>query len=263
VVNEAAPISQSNMNAPDDDLENVEDTFTLEEEDSAEVLEPEYATKEELEKIRPMLGRATSALDQLQNRTNSMASQEDLTSIREELNQLRSLMELGLKDFASEDVMTELNNQRTALEKAADREALRSELMQELGQSPDTNVNSGAIDDTSLQAASNQVLAYARGKGVDPNLLPADVWNMQPGQTLDDAVRAAETAVDNMASEDTSTARRSKRKNADPQNGNSPSRAGGSTSYRGLNLEKLSKMTQDEISAIPKEVVDKVLTQGT
>ena len=263
MVNEAAPISQSNMNAPDDDLENVEDTFTLEEEDSAEVLETEYATKDELEKIRPMLGRATSALDQLQNRTNSMASQEDLTSIREELNQLRSLMELGLKDFASEDVMTELNNQRAALDKAADRETLRSELMQELGQSPDTNVNSGAIDDTSLQAASNQVLAYARGKGVDQNLLPADVWNMQPGQTLDDAVRAAETAVDNMASEDTSTARRSKRKNADPQNGNSPSRAGGSTSYRGLNLEKLSKMTQDEISAIPKDVVDKVLTQGT
>jgi len=261
VVNETAPISQSNMDAPSDDLDVAEDTFILEDDDTVEVLETEYATKEELEKIRPMLGRATSALDQLQNRTNSMASQDDIGAIREELNQLRSLMELGLKDFASEDVMTELNNQRAALEKASDRETLRSELMQELGQSNDTN-NSSTIDESALQAASNQVLAYAKGKGVDPNLLPADIWNMQPGQTMDDAIFAAEAAIDNMSNEDTSSARRSKRKSADPQNGASPSRAGGSTSYRGLNLEKLSKMTQSEIAALPKEVVDNVLQKG-
>jgi len=261
VVNETAPISQSNMDAPSDDLDVADDTFILEEDDTVEVLETEYATKEELEKLRPMLGRATSALDQLQNRTNSMASQDDIGSIREEINQLRSLMELGLKDFASEDVMTELNNQRAALEKASDRETLRSELMQELGQS-DNTTNNPAIDDSALQSASNQVLAYAKGKGVDPNLLPADIWNMQPGQTMAEAIVAAEAAIDGMANEDTSTARRSKRKSADPQNGASPSRAGGSTSYRGLNLEKLSKMTQNEISAIPKEVVDKVLQNG-
>lgn len=262
MVNEAAPISQSNMDAPDEDLEIVEDTFTLEEEDSAEVLEPEYATKEELEKIRPMLGRATSALDQLQNRTNSMASQEDVQSIRQEINQLRDLFELGLRDMASEDVMNEIRNQRYEIDKQTERETLRTELLQELGQSSDTGTLS-ELDQASLQTASNQVLAYARGKGVDPNLLPTDIWNMKPGQTLADAVRAAESAVDSMASEETSTARRAKRKSADPQNGSSPSRAGGSTSYRGLNLEKLSKMTQAEISAIPKEVVDKVLTQGT
>ena len=73
MVNETAPISQSNMDAPSDDLDVAEDTFILEDDDTVEVLETEYATKEELEKIRPMLGRATSALDQLQNRTNSMA----------------------------------------------------------------------------------------------------------------------------------------------------------------------------------------------
>ena len=261
MVNETAPISQSNMDAPSDDLDVAEDTFILEDDDTVEVLETEYATKEELEKIRPMLGRATSALDQLQNRTNSMASQDDIGSIREEINQLRSLMELGLKDFASEDVMTELNNQRAALEKASDRETLRSELMQELGQS-DNTTNNPAIDDSALQSASNQVLAYAKGKGVDPNLLPADIWNMQPGQTMAEAIVAAEAAIDGMANEDTSTARRSKRKSADPQNGASPSRAGGSTSYRGLNLEKLSKMTQGEIAALPKEVVDNVLQKG-
>ena len=262
MVNEAAPISQSNMDAPDEDLEIVEDTFTLEEEDTAEVLAPEYATKEELEKIRPMLGRATSALDQLQNRTNSMVSHDDLQSVRQEINQLRDLFELGLRDMASEDVMKEIQNQKSQVQRESDKETLRNELLQELGQSSDTT-QSTAIDETSLQTASSQVLAYARGRGVDPNLLPADVWNMKPGQTLDDAVMAAEAAIDSMANEETSTARRSKRKNADPQNGASPSRAGGSTSYRGLNLEKLSKMTQDEISAIPKEVVDKVLTQGT
>ena len=259
MVNETAPISQSNMDAPGDDI--AEDTFILEEDDTVEVLETEYATKEELEKLRPMLGRATSALDQLQNRTNSMASQDDIGSIREELNQLRSLMELGMKDFASEDVMTELNNQRAALEKASDRETLRSELMQELGQSNETTSNS-AINESELQSASDQVLAYAKGKGVDPNLLPTDIWNMQPGQTMAEAIVAAEAAIDGMASEDTSTARRSKRKSADPQNGASPSRAGGSTSYRGLNLEKLSKMTQNEIAAIPREVVDNVLQKG-
>ena len=45
MVNEAAPISQSNMDAPNDDLDVVEDTFELENEDSAGVLETEYATK--------------------------------------------------------------------------------------------------------------------------------------------------------------------------------------------------------------------------
>ena len=133
--------------------------------------------------------------------------------------------------------------------------------MQELGQSNETTSNS-AINESELQSASDQVLAYAKGKGVDPNLLPTDIWNMQPGQTMAEAIVAAEAAIDGLASEDTSTARRSKRKSADPQNGASPSRAGGSTSYRGLNLEKLSKMTQSEIAAIPKEVVDKVLQNG-
>ena len=180
MVNEAAPISQSNMDAPDEDLEIVEDTFTLEEEDTAEVLEPEYATKEELEKIRPMLGRATSALDQLQNRTNSMVSHDDLQSVRQEINQLRDLFELGLRDMASEDVMKEIQNQKSQVQRESDKETLRNELLQELGQSSDTT-QSTAIDETSLQTASSQVLAYARGRGVDPNLLPADVWNMKPG----------------------------------------------------------------------------------
>ena len=171
MVNEAAPISQSNMDAPDEDLEIVEDTFTLEEEDSAEVLEPEYATKEQLEKIRPMLGRATSALDQLQNRTNSMASQEDVQSIRQEINQLRDLFELGLRDMASEDVMNEIRNQRYEIDKQTERETLRTELLQELGQSSDTGTLS-ELDQASLQTASNQVLAYPRGKGVDQKLKP-------------------------------------------------------------------------------------------
>jgi len=262
VVNEAAPISQNNMDAPNDDLEVAEDTFEFENEDSAEVLETEYATRDELDKMRPMIGRATSALDQLQNRTNSMVSQDDLQTVRHEINQLRDLFELGLRDTASEDVMNEIRNQRYEIDKQSDRNTLRSELLQELGQSNDTQNNSSEFNEAALQTASNQVIAYARGKGVDPNLLAADTWNMKPGQTLAEAVKDAEDAVDGMANEETSTARRSKRKSADPQNGASPSRAGGSTSYRGLNLEKLSKMTQNEIAAIPREVVDKVLQNG-
>lgn len=262
MVNEAAPISQNNMDAPNDDLEVAEDTFEFENEDTVEVLETEYATKDELDKMRPMIGRATSALDQLQNRTNSMVSQDDLQTVRHEINQLRDLFELGLRDTASEDVMNEIRNQRYEIDKQSDRNTLRSELLQELGQSNDTQNNSPELNEAALQTASNQVVAYARGKGVDPNLLSADTWNMSPGQTLAEAVKAAEKAIDGMVEEDTSTARRSKRKSADPQNGASPSRAGGSTSYRGLNLEKLSKMTQGEIAAIPKEVVDKVLQNG-
>tara|TARA_R110002012_G_scaffold68178_1_gene177221 strand:+ start:1520 stop:2311 length:792 start_codon:yes stop_codon:yes gene_type:complete len=262
VVNEAAPISQSNMDAPNDDLDVAEDTFILEDEDSAEVLETEYATKDELDKMRPMIGRATSALDQLQNRTNSMVSQDDLQTVRQEINQLRDLFELGIRDMASEDVMNEIRNQRYEIDKQTERETLRSELLQELGQSNDTTNDSPDLNEAALQTASNQVIAYARGKGIDPNLLSADTWNMKPGQTLAEAVKDAEDAIDSMANEDTSSARRSKRKSADPQNGASPSRAGGSTSYRGLNLEKLSKMTQNEIAALPKEVVDNVLQKG-
>ena len=138
MVNEAAPISQSNMDAPNDDLDVAEDTFILEDEDSAEVLETEYATKDELDKMRPMIGRATSALDQLQNRTNSMVSQNDLQTVRQEINQLRDLFELGIRDMASEDVMNEIRNQRYEIDKQTERETLRSELLQELGQSNDT-----------------------------------------------------------------------------------------------------------------------------
>ena len=54
-------------------------------------------------------------------------------------------------------------------------------------------------------------------------------------------------------------ARRNKKKSADTPNNESPAPAASGTSYKGLTLEKLSKMSRDEISSLPKEVVDKVL----
>ena len=90
-----------------------------------------------------------------------------------------------------------------------------------------------------------------------PEDIPAEVWDIKAGQTLQDAIAQAESAIDQVLTERAGSARRTRKKSADPQAAPTPAASG--TSYKGLTLEKLSKMSRDEINDIPKEVVDKVL----
>ena len=82
---------------------------------------------------------------------------------------------------------------------------------------------------------------------------------MKPNQSMQQAISIAEGAIDELVQEKSSSARRTRKKSADPQNGSSPNPAASGSSHKGLTLEKLSKMSRDEINNIPKEVVDKVL----
>ena len=73
MVNETAPISEHSYiedtaEAPVEDVavEEVDSVEETEDTEEADVLdEVEYATKDELDKLRPMLGRYTKTLDQL------------------------------------------------------------------------------------------------------------------------------------------------------------------------------------------------------
>ena len=139
MVNETAPISESidepietADDAPleDDVVDDVEDTVE-ETEPSAydevmSAIEGKYASADDVERIKPMLGRYTKTLDQLQNQTQGMVSREELTAVNQQLSQMRDLLELGLKDSAPDEVLNEIRNQRKEYDKASDRTKLRA-----------------------------------------------------------------------------------------------------------------------------------------
>ena len=167
------------------------------------------------------------------------------------------MLELGLQETASEDVLNKVRAVRNEATRRDDRDALRKEILDELGQSTTTGATQANTSNEEITAASTQVLAYARGKGIMPEDIPAEVWDIKAGQTLQDAIAQAESAIDQVLTERAGSARRTRKKSADPQAAPTPAASG--TSYKGLTLEKLSKMSRDEINDIPKEVVDKVL----
>ncbi len=267
MVNETAPISENSYiedtaETPVEDaaIEEVDSVEETEDTEVADVLdEIEYATKEELEKIRPMLGRYTKTLDQLQAKTADFVSRDEASALREELSQIRDLLELGLQETASEDVLAKVRSARSDIDKRNDRETLRQELLDELGQGSASGATQANTSNEEITAASRTVIAYAKGKGLAAEDIPASVWDIKQGQTLEEAIAAAESAIDDVMAEAARGARRNKKKSADTPNNESPAPAASGTSYKGLTLEKLSKMSRDEISSLPKEVVDKVL----
>ena len=267
MVNETAPISEdsyieSTAETPAEDMpiEEVDSVDVTEDTEDADVLvDIEYATKAEVDKLRPMLGRYTKTLDQLQAQTADFVSKDEASSLREELSQIRDLLELGLQDTASEDVLAKVRLARSDIDRRNDRESLRQELLSELSQSSTTEATQANTSSEDISAASRTVIAYARGKGLSAEDIPASVWDIKTGQSLEEAIASAEASIDEVVLETERNARRNKKKTADPLNGKDPAPAASGTSYKGLTLEKLSKMSRDEITAIPKEVVDKVL----
>jgi|TARA_R110000824_G_scaffold186900_1_gene368131 hypothetical protein len=263
VVNETAPISETTYGddaaeAPvEDEVVDIEDSVEDTEDDSELETLVEYATKDELNRIRPMLGRYTKTLDQLQAKTEGFVSKDEVESFRQELGEIRDLLELGLQDTASEEVLNRVRAVRSEATKRDDRESLRKELLDELGQGSTTGATQANTSGDEIAAASTQVLAYARGKGLAPEDIPAEVWDIKQGQTLVQAMQHAESTIDQVLSERAGSARRTRKKNADPKSAPTPAASG--TSYKGLTLEKLSTMSRDEIAELPKEVVDKVL----
>lgn len=272
MVNETAPISES-IEEPietaddalleDDVVDDVEDTVEETEPSAYDevmtAIEGKYASADDVERIKPMLGRYTKTLDQLQNQTQGMVSRQELAAVNQQLSQMRDLLELGLRDSASEDVLNEIRNQRYESDKASDRTQLRQEILQELGTASNNRASQGEITQGEAQMASQQVIAYARGKGVDAADIPNAVWDMKPNQSIQQAISIAESAIDELVQEKSSNARRTRKKSADSQNGSSPNPASSGSSYKGLTLEKLSKMSRDEINEIPRDIVDKVL----
>ena len=265
MVNETAPISETIYE--DDAAEAPVEAEVVEVEDSVEETEDnseaealiEYATKDELNRIRPMLGRYTKTLDQLQAKTEGFVPKDEVDAFRQELGEIRDLLELGLQDTASEDVLNKVRAVRSEAARRDDREALRKELLDELGQSSTTGATQANTSGEEIAAASSQVLAYARGKGIAPEDIPAEVWDIQDGQTLAQAIKNAESVIDQVVGERAGSARRTRKKSADPKTTPTPAASG--TSHKGLTLEKLSQMSRDEIAELPKEVVDKVLAQ--
>ena len=269
MVNETAPISEHSYiedtaEAPVEDVavEEVDSVEETEDTEEADVLdEVEYATKDELDKLRPMLGRYTKTLDQLEAKTADFVSKSEASALREELSQIRDLLELGLQETASEDVLAQVRSARSDIDRRNERETLRQELLEELGQGSTSGATQANTSTEEITAASRTVIAYARGKGMAPEDIPASVWDIKQGQTLEQAIAAAESAIDEVVAETARGSRRNKKKSADTSNGGSAAPAASGTSYKGLTLEKLSKMSRDEIADLPKEVIDKVLAQ--
>jgi len=206
--------------------------------------------------------RATSSLDRLNNKIEQFATKQDLETTVENVNGIRTLMEVGLSDVMSEEGREIVAQQQQSTAYNSMLSQAKSEMRQELnGASPDSvagQVTNEQLDETETRArtASDRVYGYAEARGIsaeDVHNLP--IWNA-PNKTLEEAITSAKEYIDTMA-------------NGNPPNqiaqskqaaGSTPARA--SSSSQVLTIEKMKNMSPQEIMKIPKEVRNKALRGG-
>lgn len=94
-------------------------------------------------------------------------------------------------------ILSKLDTARTE----RDRERLRKELLEELAPKDATPQEQPKQEQTPEEvAATSRVLGYAEAKGVDAATIPAAVWQLRPGETLEQAVVRVKAHIDETAS---------------------------------------------------------------
>jgi len=206
--------------------------------------------------------RATSSLDRLNNKIEQFATKQDLETTVENVNGIRTLMEVGLSDVMSEEGREIVAQQQQSTAYNSMLSQAKSEMRQELnGASPDSvagQVTNEQLDEGErrVQEASSHVYGYAEARGIAPDEVQRlPIWDA-PNKTLDEAMQSAKEYIDEMV--------RQRNPNQIAQSkqaaGSTPARA--SSSSQVLTIEKMKNMSPQEIMKIPKEVRNKALRGG-
>ena len=198
--------------------------------------------------------RATSSLDRLNNRLDDFATKEDLQHASDAVDSIRGLLDIGLADVMSEEGKTVLAQQRQDTEFQKALNTAKEELRAEIAGAPDSSQASQITDEQLTEGArraseaSIAVYSYGEAKGLSQDEIgKMPIWNVDPNQTLDEAVTSAKAYIDTMT-ESTTEQRIAQRKNAAAP---SPTRASASTNT--MTRDKLEAMSIDEIRALPRE----------
>ena len=259
----AAPevASDSQLTAPSETeyvVEEPVDTSTLIStlQDRIDQLEQNFADS------KHVTNRATSSLDRLNNKIDQFATKQELEATVENIDGIRTLMEVGLSDVMSEEGREHLAQQRQTQSYNSMLSQAKDEMRQELnGASPNTvagQVTDAQLDEGKRRAeeASNRVYGYAEAKGIsaeEVSKLP--IWDA-PNQTLEEAVQNAKEYIDNMAGGNNPDQIAQSKQAA----GATPARA--SSSSQVLTIDKMKNMSPQELMKIPKEIRNKALRGG-
>ena len=253
--------SDSQLTAPSETeyvVEEPVDTSTLIStlQDRIDQLEQNFADS------KHVTNRATSSLDRLNNKIDQFATKQELEATVENLNGIRTLMEVGLSDVMSEEGRETLAQQRQATQYNDMLSQAKNEMRQELnGASPNSvagQVTDAQLDEGARRAAeaSSRVYGYAEAKGIsaeEVSKLP--IWDA-PNQTLEEAVQNAKEYIDNMAGGNNPDQIAQSKQAA----GATPARA--SSSSQVLTIDKMKNMSPQELMKIPKEIRNKALRGG-
>ena len=206
--------------------------------------------------------RATSSLDRINNKIDQFATKQDLEATVENVNGIRTLMEVGLSDVMSEEGREIVAQQQQSSAYNSMLSQAKDEMRQELnGASPNSvagQVTDDQLNETEVRAraASDRVYGYAEARGIsaeEGHNLP--IWNA-PNKTLEEAVQSAKEYIDAMANGN-NPAQIAQSKQAA---GATPARA--SSSSQVLTIDKMKNMSAQEIMKIPKEIRQKALKGG-
>ena len=187
--------------------------------------------------------RATSSLDRLNNKIEQFATKQDLEATVENVNGIRTLMEVGLSDVMSEEGREIVAQQQQSTAYNSMLSQAKDEMRQELnGASPDS--------------VAGHVYGYAEARGIAPDEVQRlPIWDA-PNKTLDEAMQSAKEYIDEMV--------RQRNPNQIAQSkqaaGATPARA--SSSSQVLTIEKMKNMSPQEIMKIPKEIRNQALRGG-
>ena len=177
----------------------------------------------------------------------------------ENVNGIRTLMEVGLSDVMSEEGREIVAQQQQSTAYNSMLSQAKDEMRQELnGASPDSvagQVTNEQLDETEMRAraASDRVYGYAEARGIsaeDVHNLP--IWNA-PNKTLEES---AKEYIDTMANGSNPNQIAQSKQAA----GATPARA--SSSSQVLTIEKMKNMSPQEIMKIPKEIRNQALRGG-
>ena len=259
----AAPevASDSQLTAPSETeyvVEEPVDTSTLIStlQDRIDQLEKSFADS------KHVTNRATSSLDRLNNKIDQFATKQDLEATVENVNGIRTLMEVGLSDVMSEEGREIVAQQQQSSAYNSMLSQAKDEMRQELnGASPDSvagQVTNEQLDEGErrVQEASSHVRGYAEARGIAPDEVQRlPIWDA-PNKTLEEAVQSAKEYIDEMV--------RQRNPNQIAQSkqaaGATPARA--SSSSQVLTIDKMKNMSAQEIMKIPKEIRQKALKGG-
>ncbi len=191
---------------------------------------------------RGRLAAVQSGLDQLKNVDPTAAINPRIEGLSEEIGELFDL--LAASELLPEETRAVIRQRRSERTTSRQIEALEAKI--EAQKSPPTTPEEESVPQQSPEAlaATNRVIGYAQGKGVDPSAIPADAWQPQTGETLQAAVTRVRAVIDGLASEDGATDRVATRKTA--AGSGSPNGTGGPTGIDTI----LTKLDEQGASAL-------------